>query len=154
MKKRSEEMAKDMPPAEKKQFDDMMRQLGGPDYKDQGKPIAADLSNRLKSAELLLDQFKKNTEVRDRLGWTKEEEEQWIKDQEAAIEAMRKQSEKSDFRIDRGARSPIAGGPAGIKLDPKDTGDARQQGRYAPPSGYVDPYKRFTGGGRPAEPKR
>ena len=36
----------------------------------------------------------------------------------------------------------------------RDLYDALQGGRYAPPSGYVDPYKRFTGGGSATEPKR
>jgi collagen type III alpha len=157
LEKTAQEMAKNMPPEQKKQWDDMMRSLGGDFVSPPGKPEQADLANKLKSAELLLDKFKKNVtdeEFQKRLGWTKEQEAQWIKDQEATIAAMRKQMENSNFRTDRTARSAVGGGPTPIKLDPKAGNDPLQGGRYAPPSGYVDPYKRFTGGGSATEPKR
>ena len=92
---------------------------------------------------------------REYLKWGDDQIAQWMKDQEAAIAAMRKQMENSSFRTDRSARSAVGGGPTPIKLDPKGGNDAVGGGRYAPPSGYVDPYKRFTGGGGAAtQPKR
>ncbi|MBO0697856.1 MAG: hypothetical protein J2P46_05655, partial [Zavarzinella sp.] len=157
LEKAAQEMAKNMPPEEKKQWDDMMRSLGGDFVSPPGKPEQADLKNKLKSAELLLDEFKKKVTddtFRQHLKWGDDQIAQWMKDQEAVIAAMRKQIENSNFRTDRNARSPLNGGPSPIKLDPKDSNDGRGGTRYAPPSGYVDPYKRFTGGSQATEPKR
>jgi hypothetical protein len=157
MQKLAEEMAKNTPPEQKKQFDEMMRQLGGDFQSPPSTPEKADLANRLKSAELLLDEFKKNIQddkFRQRLQWTKEQEEQWIKDQEAAIAAMKRQAEKSDFRTDRTARSAAQGGFDRVKLDPKVGADALRGGRATPPANYADAYKKFAGGGQASEPKR
>jgi hypothetical protein len=157
LEKAAQEMAKNMPPEQKQQFDEMMRSLGGDFVSPPGKPEQADLKNKLKSAELLLDKFKKNVtdeEFRKKLNWGDDQIAQWMKDQEAAIAAMRKQMENSNFRTDRNVRPPLGGGPSSIKLDEKKGNDPLNGGRYAPPSGYVDPYKRFTGSGQATEPKR
>src|SRR5947199_1717610 len=101
LEKAAKEMAKNMPPEEKQQFDEMMRTLGGDFVSPPGKPEQADLANKLKSAELLLDKFKKNVtdeEFQRRLGWGPDQMAQWMKDQEVAIAAMRKQLGNSDFR--------------------------------------------------------
>ena len=104
----------------------------------------------------MLEDFKKNTENKDfrsRLKWTPEQEAQWIKDQEAAIAALRMQAEKGDWRKDRNARSPIDTGPSTVKLDPKVGNDPLRGNRPPPPAGYADPYKKFTGGPT-SEPKK
>lgn len=160
LEKAAKEMAqKPKSPEEQKQFNELMKQLGGGFPDIAGKPIEADPRNKLKSAELLLEKFKKNVtneEFKERLGWTQEQIDAWMTDQEAAIAALRKQAEQGDWRTDRTGRAANAGGPASIKLEPKDGGNLSRGGRYAPPPGYVDPYKKFTteqaGGAK--EPKR
>jgi collagen type III alpha len=159
MKKAAEEMAKKpKTPAEQKQFDDFMNQMAGNWPEFVSKPDQADPRNKLKSAELMLEKFKKLTpdQIRE-MKWTPEQEAQWLKDQEALITQLRKQAEKGDWRTNQGTRSPVGGGPTAVKQDPKSGNDALGGARYAPPSGYVDPYKKFTSdqpGAKTAEPKR
>src|SRR6478609_5734464 len=111
--KLAKEMAKQpKTPEEQKQFEDLMRHMGGhfPDY--VGKPDPADPRNKLKSAELLLDKFNKDRAgLIKQLGWTQEEADKWVKDQEATIAALRKQAEKGDWRTDRNVRPTVGGGP-------------------------------------------
>lgn len=157
LKQKADELAKNATPEQKKQFDDMMRQMPGSDQLYESKPDPADPRNKLKAAELVLDKFKKNItdkEFAERLKWTEEQKAKWIKDQEITIEALRKQAEKGDWRADRSGQAPVSGGPAGIKLNQKDGNDPLRGGRFAPPAGYLDPYKKFTGGGGAAEPKK
>ena len=102
-------------PEEKRKFDDLMNQMGGhfPDY--GGKPDPADPRNKLKSAELLLEKFKKNIsdeKFEEELGWTKEQIANWMKDQEATIAALRKQAEKGDWGTSRAAKGLADGGPS------------------------------------------
>jgi len=158
MKKKAEEMAKQpKSPEEQRQFDEMMKQLGGSFPEFKGTPDPADPRNKLKAAELLLDDFKNKTKDKkfqdDYLKWTDEQVAQWIKDQEAVIASLRKQAEKTDWRNTRDARSRLGGGPTSVKLEGKTGPDPKVGGRYSPPAGYVDPYKKFTGG-QPSEPKR
>jgi hypothetical protein len=160
LKKAAEEMAKKpKSPEEQKQFDELMRTLGGDFPNIPGKPDPADPRNKLKATELRLEQFKKDKVAQDKLGWTQEQIDQWIKDQEALVAALRKQVEKGDWQRDRNVASPLSGGPARPGLEAKGGNDVKGGGgRYAPPSGYGDPYKKFTtdqsGGAKPAEPKR
>lgn len=153
MKKRAEEMAKNATPEQKKRLDDMMRQMAGGEYLDQGKPDPADPRNKLKAAELVLEKFKKDEKkLTGELGWTEEQKAKWIKDQEAAIEALRKQVEKGDWTTDRNRRTPNDG-IVKPEFNPKDGTDGSRTGRYAPPSGYIDPYKKLTTGGA-SQPKK
>jgi hypothetical protein len=134
MKKKAEEAAKNMSPEQKKQFDDMMRQLAGKDYLDEGKPDPADPRNKLKAAELVLDKFKKNEKAVEALGWTEEQKAQWIKDQEAVIEGLRKQVETGDWTRNRNVTTPGSGGIMKPELGERKSGDVIRGGRYAPPS--------------------
>jgi hypothetical protein len=162
MEKAAKEMAQQpKTPDQQRKFDELMRQMGGhfPDY--VGTPDPADPRNKLKSAELLLEKFKKNItdkEFQERLGWKQEQIDRWMKDQEATIAALRKQAEKGDWRTSNNVRPPTAGGPSPVNLEPKQGGDLLRGGQAPPPPGYVDPYKKFTteqsGGPRAAEPKR
>jgi collagen type III alpha len=158
MKKKAEEFAKQpKTPQEQKNFDDLMKQLAGkwPDF--DIKPIEADPRHRLRTMELRLDKFQKDKSIPDRLNWTQEEIDKWVKDQQTAITELRKQLEKDDWQRDRTAVSPIRTGPEAVQLNPKGSSDGNKGTRVAPPSGYGDPYKRFTTeqpGGRPGEPKR
>jgi hypothetical protein len=105
----------------------------------------------------LLDEFKKKVtddKFREHLKWGDDQIAQWMKDQEAAIAAMRKQLENSNFRMDLKGRPLVGGGPAPVKLDERGGNDGRRGGQYAPPSGYVDPYKRFVGGSQRTEPPK
>jgi collagen type III alpha len=151
LKKQAEEMAKNSTPQEQKQFNEMLKELGGPDYLDTGKPDPADPRNKLKAAELVLDKFKKDN-IGESLNWTPEQIAKWIKDQEAAIDALRKQVEKGDWAIDRGKRPAIGGGPVKPNIGTKEGNDGTRDGKYAPPSGYIDPYKKFAGSS--TEPKK
>jgi hypothetical protein len=158
--KLAKEMAKQpKTPEEQKQFEDLMHQMGGhfPDY--IGKPDPADPRNKLRSTELLLEKFNKDrAKLIEQLGWTQEQADKWAKDQEATIAALRKQAEKGDWRQNREARSPTAGGPTPVTLDPKDGGNLQKGGQAPPPPGYVDPYRKFTtdgsNAGKAGEPKR
>src|SRR5205085_82006 len=153
LQKLAEQMAKNSPPEQKKQLDEMLKQLGGPDYIDVIKPDPADPRNKLKAAELLLEKFKKDDKIKHELGWTSEQEAKWMKDQEALIAALRQQVEKGDWAIDRSKRSTIGGGIVKPEVGKKDDTDVIRGTKYAPPSGYVDPYKKFTTGGT-SEPKK
>jgi hypothetical protein len=122
------------------------------------KPDPADPRNKLKAAELTLERFKKDEKVREELHWTDEQIAKFIKDQEALIAALRKQAEKGDWRSDRSARGGLPGGPTKADFQPTGSGDGSRGARAAPPSGYGDPYKKFTtdqsGGPKAGEPKR
>jgi hypothetical protein len=158
--KLAKEMAKQpKTPEEQKQFEDLMHQMGGhfPDY--IGKPDPADPRNKLRSAEMLLEKFNKDrAKLIPQLGWTEEQAEKWAKDQEATIAALRKQAEKGDWRTNREVKSPTAGGPTPVTLNPKDGGNLQKGGQAPPPPGYVDPYRKFTtegsNAGKAGEPKR
>jgi collagen type III alpha len=151
LKKMAEEMAKNSTPEQKKQFNDMLKQLGGPDYIDDGKPDPADPRNKLKAAELILEKFK-NDKIGPKLDWTDEQIAKWVKDQEAVIEALRNQVQKGDWGPDRNRNTPTRGGIVKPDLVGKDGKDGNVGGKYAPPAGYVDPYKKLLGGA--AEPKK
>ena len=157
MKKKADEMAKQpKSPEEQRQFNEMLKQLGGGFEEIKGTPDPADPRHKLKAAELLLEDFKKRIKDEDfhqHLKWTKEQEAQWIKDQEALIASLRKQAEKTDWRSDRERRSPVGAVPTQVKLEGKEGPEAKVGGRYTPPAGYVDPYNKFTKG-QPSEPKR
>ena len=122
----------------------MRKSLGGGFPETKSKPDEADPRHKLKAAELLLEDFKKKLEDEkfkpDLLKWTDEQVAQWIKDQEAAIAALRKQAEKGDWRTDRDARSPLkTGGPSQIKLDAKDSKDLLQSGKPPAAGGLRGP---------------
>jgi hypothetical protein len=151
LKKKAEEMAKNSTPEQKKQLNEMLKQLGGPDYIDDGKPDPADPRNKLKAAELVLDKFKRDG-IGEKLNWTDEQVAKWIKDQEAVINALRNQVQKGDWGPDRTKRPAVGSGIVKPDLGAKDGNDGLRGGKYAPPSGYVDPYKKLLGGS--AEPKK
>lgn len=149
MDKLKEQMAKNMEdPAKQKEFNDMMRELGGgKSNDDNGTPDPADPKNKLKSAELILEKFKKNLtneEFNKALNWTEEQKAEWLRKQEATIAELKKQAEKGDWNRNRNVKVTVNQGPTAIKLDPKDGNDPLRGGRYAPPAGYSDPYKKFT----------
>jgi hypothetical protein len=159
-----EKLAKEMAkkprtPEEQKQLNELLRNMGGDFPNIPGIPEQADLQNKLKSHELLLEKFNKDrAKFVEQLGWTQEQADQWVKDQEKAIAALRKQAEKGDWRQNREAKSPTAGGPTPVALDPKDGGNLQKGGQAPPPPGYVDPYRKFTtdglNAGKAGEPKR
>jgi hypothetical protein len=151
LKKKAEEMAKNSTPEQKKQLNEMLKQLGGPDYVDDGKPDPADPRNKLKAAELVLDKFKKDR-IGEKLDWTDEQIAKWIKDQEAVIDALRNQVQKGDWGPDRTKRPVVGSGIVKPDLGAKDGNDGIKGTNYAPPSGYIDPYKKLLGGS--AEPKK
>jgi len=144
MEKLKEQMAKNQQdPAKKKEFDDLMNTLGSGNPEDKGTPDPADPKNKLKAAELLLEKFKK-PDVKDALKWTDAEKDAWLKKQEATIADLKQQAEKGDWNPNRTVRPTTDKGPAAVKLDPKAGNDPLRGGRYAPPPGYADPYKKFT----------
>ncbi|WP_020473981.1 hypothetical protein [Zavarzinella formosa] len=148
MEKLKEQMAKNQEdPAKQKEFADIMKELGGGNPEDNGKPDPADPRNKLKAAELMLDKFKKNLtddEFNQSLKWTEDQKAEWIRKQEATIAELKKQAEKGDWNTNRMVRPTTDKGPASVKFDPKSGVDPLRGGRYAPPAGYADPYKKFT----------
>ncbi len=130
-------------PAQQKAFNDLMNEVAGRNTEDTGTPDPADPKNRLKAAELLLENFKK-PEVKEKLNWTAAEQAEWLKKQEATIANLKKQVAQGDWNPNRNVRPKNDKGPAAVKLEPKDGADALRGSRYAPPAGYADPYKKFT----------
>ena len=140
------EMAKNSTPEQKQQMQDMMRQLGGGQYEDAGKPDPADPRNKLKAAELVLDKFK-DKKVQTQLGWTEEQMAAWLKKQEETVAALRNQVEKGDWRTNRTGKAANDRGPDAVKLDEKKGGsDPLRGGRSVPPGNYADPYKKLGSG--------
>ncbi|HVK12296.1 MAG TPA: hypothetical protein VM597_26320 [Gemmataceae bacterium] len=151
MKKQADQVAKNGTPEQKKELNDLLKQLNGGQFPDfGGKPDPADPKNRLKSAELTLDDFKKRLAEADfkkklqEAGWTEVDIDRWMKDQQATIDALRQQALKGEWRDPRIAKSPLKGGPEKVTVDGKAGGDLSRGSQYAPPPGYQDPYKQFT----------
>lgn len=148
MEKLKEQAAKNMEdPVKRKEFEDMMRELAKGNPEDNGKPDPADPKNRLKAAELMLEKFKKNItddEFNKSLNWTEQQKAEWLKQQETTIANLKKIAEKGDWGGNRNVRSPSDRGPTSVKLDGKPTGDPLRGGKYSPPPGYADAYKKFT----------
>ena len=112
----------------------------------------AELKNKVKAGELVLDEFKKNIsneEFKKNLGWTDEQMAAFRKRYEQQLAALQKQlelAEKGELPLPRiVGPSPIGKeGPERINLDPKESGNPLQGGRTIAPPGFGDPYKRFA----------
>ncbi|MEZ6142960.1 MAG: hypothetical protein R3B84_20540 [Zavarzinella sp.] len=148
LRKKMQDMAKEMQktPEGKKQLEDFLKNMGGT-VNNEFTPLVADPRNRLKSAELLLDKFKKNIsdeEFRKSLNWTDAEWQEWMKNQEALISALKKQVASSDWNGDKTQASVLDKGPRKVTLEPGANGDLLRGGRYAPPPGYENAYRDFT----------
>jgi hypothetical protein len=152
LEKAMEEMRKNYPEGKfKKWFDDFRRQVAGSEKVDPWKSDPADPRNKLKAAELLLEKFKRNItneEFVKNLGWTKEDQEKFILDQEKKITDLRNLIDAmGPNMIDRTGTSGLNTGPSKVVIDPKEVTDPLRGSRYSPPGSYGDTFKRLTNPG-------
>ncbi len=121
----------------------------------------ADLKNKVKSSELILEKFKRNItneEFRKRLGWTDEQIAAFRKQYEQEVARLKKQLDyelKGEIAPRVTPGSSLLDRGEHVKTDPTDGSNPLQGGKYIAPPGFGDPYKRFTeelSGVRPALP--
>ncbi len=152
LEKAMEEMRKnDKDGKFEKMFENMRNQVAGSEKVNPWKSDPADPRNKLKAAELMLEKFKRNVtneEFIKNLGWTKDDQEKFIIDQEkkigqlkAAVDAL------GPNMIDRTGMSGLNTGPSKVVIDPKDSTNPLRGSRYTPPGSYGDTFKKLTGPG-------
>lgn len=162
----------------KKKIDEMAKQArsGGKDPEGNKLPNApgspdtkvnpameADPKNRLKAAELQLEQFEKNKgnqELLDRLGWTPENYDEFLKNYQAEVDRLRKEAELAD----KGTPPDTAPLPTpkndygGVgKVEPRGsgaTGPAGIGGVALPPPGFGGAVEKFNQGASKVQPKK
>jgi collagen type III alpha len=155
-----QEMMKDPARAEdlRQQMEQLPKDLrprGGAGGDRKGSLHEDDPRNRLRSAELQLQQFEKNRnnkELQDRLGWTQEEYDRFLSEQQKRVAQMREEVAKRD----QAETAPPPTGPAtlrvgegsgGEKLQTRPDGTAGTTGGASPgtaPSGYSEAQRRFA----------
>jgi collagen type III alpha len=112
----------------------------------------ADLKNKAKAGELLLEKFEKNLtneEFRKQLGWTDEQIAAFRKKYEQQLAKLKKEidlSERGELPDPRqkGPSSLDRAGPERADPGGNDLGNPSQSGRFIAPPGFGDSYKRFT----------
>ncbi len=111
----------------------------------------ADLKNRAKAGELILEQFKNNTsneELKKRLGWTDAQLKDYqakLAKRMAALNQQIEAVEKNELPFPREkGPSVLTKGPERVKLEPKDGGAANAGGKFVAPPGFTESYRRFT----------
>ena len=112
----------------------------------------ADLKNKIRAGELLLEKFEKkmtDEEFQKQLGWTPEQIAAFQKKYQQQLAALKKQlelSEKGELPQPRsvGSTSLNSGQPTKIEADPREVGKTAGGTKYIAPPGFGDPYKRFT----------
>jgi hypothetical protein len=123
----------------------------GDNTKEPAKETAADLKKKIKSGDLLLEQFRKNItneEFRKQLGWTDEQIREFMKKYEQQLAQLKKQLayEETGEILPRATGS----GPSKIetvgtvKRDPTGGDDPIRSGRGIAPPGFGDAYEKFT----------
>lgn len=124
---------------------------GGNTNQESEPGATAELRNKTKAGELLLEEFKKNItneEFVKQLGWSEEQIARFMRNYERQLADLKKRLEMEE----RGEIPPprphvppkLPGGVEKIKLGAKDGADPLQGGRYTAPPGFTDPYKQFT----------
>ena len=112
---------------------------------------SADLKNKVKAGELLLEQFKRNItneEFRKKLGWTDEQLADFQRKLEQQI-ADYKRLQEFEAKGEVPPPREVGGGSAlnragTVKIDPTGGTNPLQGGKYIAPPGFGDPYKNFT----------
>jgi hypothetical protein len=156
--KLQEEMKK-KEPKNPKDFEDLKKELekwrmgprgGSPEAKG---PMEDDAKNRLKTAELNLEEFEKNRynkALQAKQGWTQEEYDEFLKGYRKRVEDMRKEVEKSATapRSPGGPSDPGTPltGPGGGKVENSiggKSGPVTTGGRTAPAPGFEDARRKF-----------
>jgi hypothetical protein len=153
-KKLQEEMKKKdmMPPDPDRLKREMEEWNQGPGRGTANKgPMESDPKNRAKTAQLQLDEFKKD-ENRDRIkkqkDWTDAEYDKFIKDMERYVEQLKKAADKpapAPAPTPKDPKDPVFNpGTAGKVDGPRGTGDAGVGGPTVAPPGFEDLRKRFN----------
>jgi collagen type III alpha len=112
-------------------------------------PEAADLKNKLKSGELLLDKFKNNVNNKEFMkDWSDQEKFEFLREYQQYLDKQRErltEIEKAPANGGRSGASRLNTGPEQLKIESKQTGpDGMNRGRFIAPPGYGDAYKQFT----------
>jgi hypothetical protein len=124
----------------------------GENTKEVAKPGSeADLKNKIKSGDLLLEKFRRNItneEFRKQLGWTDEQIGEFQKKYEQQLAQLKKQLEyelKGEIapREKGGGQSSLEGAGT-VKRDPTKDTDPLRSGRGVAPPGFGDAYEKFT----------
>jgi hypothetical protein len=166
-KEAREQFQKDMQDPKKveearKKFEDMANKfnkdfrIGGQGSRGQeGSLHQDDPKNRLKTAELQLQQFEKNrhnSELQKQLGWTQQEYDRFLAEQQKRIAQMRDEVAKRELQ----GTEPQPTGPAtlkvgegsgGRKLETRPDGTAGTVSGSGPgtaPAGYTDAQRKFA----------
>jgi hypothetical protein len=114
-------------------------------------PMEEDPKNRLKSAELKLDEFKKNKynkALHDKQGWTQAEYDKFLKEYEEYVEKLRKEATAPKAPAPEGPTDPGMPfkGPDSGKVDGLPggkSGPASRSGATAPAPGFEDARRKF-----------
>ena len=164
-RKKLQEKLKDQKPTPeeaeklKKQLEEMAKKPGD-DFKPMGlgsspPPKGAmeeDKKNRLKSAELMLEEFEKNRDnkaLQAKQGWTKEEYEKFLKDYSDYVEKLRTEvaadaKKPPGAPIDLGSATLTPGTGGKVEALPgAKSGDAGVGGPTAAPPGFEDARRKF-----------
>lgn len=115
-------------------------------------PMAEDAKNRLKTAELMLEEFEKNRynkAIHEKQGWTQAEYDQFLKDYQDYVERLRKEASAPKAPPAGGPMEPgsLFKGPGGGKVDDTvgggKSGPAGSSGTTAPAPGFEDARSKF-----------
>ncbi|MBM3978679.1 MAG: hypothetical protein FJ304_00045 [Planctomycetes bacterium] len=153
-KKLQDEMKKKdmMPPDPERLKREMEEWNKGPGRGTPNKgPMESDAKNRAKTAQLQLEEFKKD-ENRDRIkkqkDWTDAEYDKFIKDMERYVDELKKVAERpapAPAPSPKDAKDPVFNpGTAGKVDGPRGMGDAGVGGPTVAPPGFEDLRKRFN----------
>ncbi|WP_439620920.1 hypothetical protein [Gemmata sp.] len=152
LKKQIEEQARKNPPKGKGDKTDEFTPGGGASAEPPKPEDPTDPKNKLKTAQLQLEEFEKNRynkDLQDKLGWTQEQYDAFLKAQAERLQQMQKETAKQD---EEARTAPPPGDPT-IKLGTGGkvetlgpgfgTGPTGTGAVYSPP-GFEDAKKRFA----------
>ncbi len=140
--------------AVKNMLNELLRSRGGPDNTKALAPEAADPRNKAKTAELQLEEFEKHRgdrELLDRLKWTDDDYERFLKEQAKRVEQLQKDAVKFEDEM-RNMPPTVAGAPkydagSGGKVESRPNavgpGASTSGAGFAPP-GFEDAKKKFA----------
>ena len=182
--KLQEELKKDMPLDPKqdeerqKKLEDEMKKLAkrgegivNPN-KPQGPPSAStdkllpsiedDPRNRAKSAELQLEEFEKNRynrNLQEKLGWTPDQYEEFLKAQQKRLEQLQKEADKFEHQAKNPAKPvgpPTIDAGGGKKIESMDKGNSNATGASAvfAPEGFERARQKFAEEAQKLKPKQ
>ncbi|MBA4186582.1 MAG: hypothetical protein C0467_01050 [Planctomycetaceae bacterium] len=151
LRRKIEEQAKKDPPGKGKKSDDFTP--GGGATNDPPQPEdPSDPKNKLKSAQLQLEEFEKNRynkDLQDKLGWTQQQYDEFLKAQAERVKQLEAEQAKQDESMKElpkaGAPTIKASGGGKVETLPTNLGTgASGTGAVFAPPGFEDAKKRFA----------